>query len=201
MADQTHSAQPAAQQPPAKSNSAELLALLDYAHGRILGRLEGISSEEFYWEPVPGCWSVRAGEDGVFRAEKTYPDPKPTPFTTIAWRVWHIGGDCMLSYSDRFWEGRDRDVREWPGKPEAALAELDREWDRFRAHVAAMDDAALARPLGPAGGPYANDSFHALVLHALDEVIHHGAEIAVIRDLYRASEAGTAWADARPPQG
>jgi hypothetical protein len=177
-----------------KSTTAELLALLDYVHDRLVGRLEGISEEEFTWEPVAGCWSVRAGEDGVFRAEKAYPEPEPAPFCTIAWRVWHIGGDCLLSYSDRFWEGVDRDVREWPGGSKEALAEMDKEWDRFRGHVAEMDEAALARPLGPAGGPYANDSYHALVLHALDEVIHHGAEIGVIRDLYRAGGAGTAWA-------
>jgi hypothetical protein len=178
---------------PTKSTTAELLTLLDYAHGRLVGRLEGISAEEFSWEPVAGCWSVHADEDGVFRAEKSYPPPTPTPFTTIAWRIWHIGGDCLRGYSDHFWEGRDRDLREWPGEPKAALAELDREWDRFRTHVAALDDAALARLLGPAAGPYADDSFHALVLHALDEVIHHGAEIGVIRDLYQASAAGTAW--------
>jgi uncharacterized damage-inducible protein DinB len=180
----------------AKSTTAELLALLDYAHGRLVGRLAGLPVAEYLWEPVAGCWSVRAGEDGVFRAEKTYPDPDPAPFTTIAWRVWHIA-DCLLSYSDRFWEGMDREDREWPGTPEAALAGLNREWDRFRGHVAAMDEAALGRPLGPAGGPYAKDSYHALVLHALDEVIHHGAEIGVLRDLYRASAAGTAWTAAR----
>ena len=163
----------------------ELLTLLDYVHGRLNGQVEGMSDEEYRWEPVPGCWSVRPGADGVFRAEKTYPDPQPAPFTTIAWRLWHIGGDCLLSYSDRFFEGRDRDVREWPGTAAGAMQELNREWARFRAHVAAADDEALARPLGPAGGPYANDSYHALILHALDEVIHHAAEIGVIRDLYR----------------
>ena len=163
----------------------DLLALLDYVHERLMGQFDGMSDEEYLWEPVPGCWSVRPDEDGVFRAEKTYPDPRPAPFTTIAWRLWHIGGDCLLIYSDRFFEGRDRDVREWPGTVAGGLDELNREWTRFRGHVAALDDEALARPLGPAGGRYAEDSFLALFLHALDEVIHHSAEIGVIRDLYR----------------
>ena len=169
----------------ATTTQKELLALLDYVHGRLNGQVETMSDAEYLWEPVPGCWSVRPGEDGVFRAEKTYPDPKPAPFTTIAWRLWHIGGDCLLSYSDRFFEGQDRDVREWPGTVADATQELNREWARFRAHVEAADDEALARPLGPAGGPYADDTYHALVLHALDEMIHHTAEVGVIRDLYR----------------
>lgn len=182
-----------------KSNSDELLALLDYAHGRIVGRLEDLPAEEYLWEPVEGCWSVRAGEDGVFRAERAYPDPDPAPFTTIAWRTWHIGADCLRGYSARFWDHVDSEDLEWPNRPEAALTELEKDWSRFREHVAAMDDVALAAPLGPSAGPYAEDSYHALVLHALDEVIHHGAEIGVIRDLYRASGGGTVWAPPAPP--
>ena len=39
-------------------------------------------------------------------------------------------------------------------------------------------------PLGPAAGPYAEDDKASLVLHQLDEQIHHGAELGVLRDLY-----------------
>jgi hypothetical protein len=164
----------------------ELLALYDYVHGRLNGQVKGMSDEEYRWEPVPGCWSVRPDRDGVFRADKTYPDPDPAPFTTIAWRLWHIGADCLQGYSDRFFEGSDRDdARVWPGTVDGAMDQLNHEWTRFRDYVVAMDDAALALPLGPRGGPYADDSYHALVLHALDEVIHHSAEVGVIRDLYR----------------
>ena len=173
----------------AKSTRDELLALLDYVHGRLNGRLAELDDDAYLWEPVPGCWSVRPGDDGVFRAEKSYPDPVPAPFTTVAWRMWHLGGDCLLSYSDRFFEDTDRDVREWPGTAAEGVAGLNREWARFRGHVAALDGQALARPLGAAGGPYADDSYHALVLHALDEVIHHGAEIGVLLDLYRTGAA------------
>ncbi len=33
-------------------------------------------------------------------------------------------------------------------------------------------------------GPYAQANTVDLALHVLDEVIHHGAEIALLRDLY-----------------
>jgi len=42
----------------------------------------------------------------------------------------------------------------------------------------------LSRPCGPAEGPYARLSMAALVLHIHREVIHHGAEICLLRDLY-----------------
>ena len=164
----------------------ELLGLFDYVGGRLNSQLKGMPDAEYRWEPVPGCWSVRPGADGVFRAEKTFPPPEPAPFTTIAWRLWHIGNDCLQGYSDRMFEGREPgDAHAWPGTVAGGVEQLNREWARFREHVAATDDAALALPLGPNAGPYADDTHHALVLHALDEVIHHSAEIGVLRDLYR----------------
>ena len=33
-------------------------------------------------------------------------------------------------------------------------------------------------------GPYAESSKADLALHVLDEVIHHGAEVGLLRDLY-----------------
>ena len=41
-----------------------------------------------------------------------------------------------------------------------------------------------ALPCGPAEGPYADLPLAALVLHINREAIHHGAEIALLRDLY-----------------
>ena len=52
------------------------------------------------------------------------------------------------------------------------------------AGVRRLSDDDLDRPFGPAEGPWADQPFGALVLHINREVIHHGAEIACIRDLY-----------------
>jgi uncharacterized damage-inducible protein DinB len=40
-------------------------------------------------------------------------------------------------------------------------------------------------PLGRAWGPYARSTRVDLVLHVFDEVVHHTAEIALLRDLHR----------------
>jgi hypothetical protein len=51
--------------------------------------------------------------------------------------------------------------------------------------VRALGEEGLARPCGPVEGPFADEPLAALLLHIHREVIHHGAEIALLRDLYR----------------
>jgi hypothetical protein len=53
----------------------------------------------------------------------------------------------------------------------------------------------VGRLLGPRGGPYAEDPMAELIAHTNREVMHHGAEIALLRDLYRAT--GTTTRDSR----
>jgi hypothetical protein len=42
----------------------------------------------------------------------------------------------------------------------------------------------MMQPLGPIGGPFAEDSVAALALHVSRETMHHGGEIGVLRDPY-----------------
>ena len=47
--------------------------------------------EEYLWEPVPGCWSIRpTGPGGRGEFEQAWPDPEPALVTTIAWRLSHL---------------------------------------------------------------------------------------------------------------
>jgi hypothetical protein len=50
--------------------------------------------------------------------------------------------------------------------------------------VRRLSPSDLDRAIGPAEGQWAEHSMSELVLHINREVIHHGAEIACIRDLY-----------------
>jgi hypothetical protein len=72
-----------------------------------------------------------------------------------------------------------------PATAKAAVALLERAHERWDAHLALVSEDALAEEIGPVGGPYADRSRAGYVLHMLDEFIHHGAEIAVLRDLWR----------------
>ncbi|HEX6310621.1 MAG TPA: DinB family protein, partial [Acidimicrobiia bacterium] len=49
-----------------------------------------------------------------------------------------------------------------------------------------LDAADLARPCGPAEGPWSQHPMAGLVLHVNREAIHHLAEVALLRDLWRA---------------
>jgi hypothetical protein len=77
----------------------------------------------------------------------------------------------------------------YAGTAAEALAQLDDTYAGWTAGVHRLDAAALARPCGPAEGPYAEYPMAAHVLHINREVIHHGAEVALLRDLYRARRA------------
>jgi hypothetical protein len=64
------------------------------------------------------------------------------------------------------------------------LAFVDEQHDLWVAGVRALGAAGLARPCGPAEGPYADAPMAALVLHITREVLHHGAEVALMLDLH-----------------
>ena len=80
--------------------NATLRDQLDF-HYRVISRprLDGLTDEEYLWEPTPGAWNVhRRGEGstemqggtGPMTIDWAYPVPEPTPVTTIAWRLAHI---------------------------------------------------------------------------------------------------------------
>jgi hypothetical protein len=166
-------------------------------------RLDGLGDEEYFWEPVEGCWSLRRAPDGGWRLDGDWPDPSPPsppPVTTIAWRLVHVGATGLANRASAFFgDGSvpaDADMfdprhvpADLPGDAEAAVAFLERSYRRWHDGIAALDEEGLRRPLGPRGGPYATDPMAALIVHLNREVMHHGAEIGLLRDLYRATGA------------
>jgi hypothetical protein len=74
---------------------------------------------------------------------------------------------------------------DWPLTAAGGLALLDATYEAWMGGVRSLDAEALARPCGPDEGEWRDHSFAALVLHINREVIHHGAEMALLRDLYQ----------------
>src|SRR5215218_2263792 len=78
----------------------ELVAQLSFQWDNILRpRLDGLTDEQYLWEPVPGMWSVRRRADattpmaagtGDTVIDYELPEPLPPPLTSIAWRLGHI---------------------------------------------------------------------------------------------------------------
>lgn len=168
--------------------NAELREQLDFYWQRNLrSRLEGLTDEEYFWEPVQGCWSIRPAGDGTFTADWDWPEPDPAPVTTIAWRIAHIAGGCLgFRASAHFGDGSlNLETMPWPGSVAAALDLLDANYDAWCKGVESLGEEGLFRPVGPAEGPYAESPYATLILHINREVMHHGGEIGVLRDLYR----------------
>jgi DinB family protein len=181
----------------------ELAGQLDsHWRSQLRPRLDGLTDEEYFWEPVPGMWSVRrrgesraSGEStvaialggGEFTQDFAWPAPDPVPATTIAWRLSHlIVGVFGMRVAAHFGgEPVDYQKYDYPGDAATALARLDEVYAAWIAGVRGLGADGLARPCGPAEGPYAEASMATLVLHINREALHHGAEVALLRDLFR----------------
>src|SRR4029079_3650888 len=61
-----------------------------YLAAHLLPRLEGLTDQEYFWEPVRDCWSVRPDGSGGWTFDEASPDGEEN-VTTIAWRLVHIG--------------------------------------------------------------------------------------------------------------
>lgn len=158
-------------------------------------RLAGLRDDEYFWEPVPDCWNVRprgtgtapvqAGS-GAMTIDFAMPPPDPAPVTTIAWRLGHVivGVLAMRNASHFGREPVDYFTHGYAETAAEALAQLDEEIAWWQAGVASLGEAGLARPCGPAEGPYAESSMARLVLHINCELIHHLSEVCLLRDLY-----------------
>ena len=184
--------------------SADLVGQLDfYWNVHFRPRLTGLTDSEYLWEPVPGMWSVRPDTTGRLRVDFLAPEPPIPPVTTIAWRLDHVTREVLGKRARALFGGSPAgdaddidmyDDRHWPepvpGTAGDALADLDRAYGLWRDGVGARGDAAMERPLGPRGAAYATDSLAQLVLHINREVMAHGAEICLLRDLYRADQQG-----------
>lgn len=162
---------------------------------RLRPRLDGLSDEEYFWQPVPGCWTVhRRGESpapvsygsGAFTWDHGPPSEDPEPVTTIAWRLGHVI-ECLASMNGTHFDGPATDVEtfDYPGTAREALHRLDAAYGAWVSGVRDLGDEGLARPQGALSPPeFAEAPVARLVLYTSVEIFHHGAEVALLRDLY-----------------
>ena len=193
-----------------------LLEQFDWACLRLLNRMTGpevdsgngtpiavppMTDEEYLWEPVPGCWSVRRRADGPgqratvllgggeWGRDSAPEHPYPPPFTTIAWRLSHIS-EMLALRADYTVGGRDMtsDTYRNSGDAMSAIKGFSDAAEAWRAALVGADDAALDT-VGYSTYPYGSgpgEMFLDIVWWVNQEILHHGAEIALLRDLYRA---------------
>lgn len=169
----------------------ELLDQLEfYWEHNLEPRLTGLTDDEYFWEPVPDCWTIRT-KDGQTTIDWQWPTPEPPPVTTIAWRLAHIAIPVLgIRASAHFGDGSLTIASAtWPATADDAVAAVHEQYQLWRNGIRTLDDDGLRRPVGEAEGPWADRSMTTLILHISREVMHHGAEVALLRDLYRATFA------------
>ncbi|HEX8761175.1 MAG TPA: DinB family protein [Pseudonocardiaceae bacterium] len=177
--------------------NGQLLDQLDWHwQHHLRPRLSGLTDDEYFWEPVEGCWNVQprgvstapiqAGS-GAFTIDFALPEPDPPPVTTIAWRLGHVIVGVLGTRASNHFGDRSIDYQtfDYAGTAADALHQLDEVYAAWTGGVRALGTGGLTRPCGPDEGPFADYPMAALVLHISRETIHHGAEILLLRDLYR----------------
>jgi hypothetical protein len=154
--------------------------------------LAGVTTEEFFWEPVAGCWTVhRRSEDrgvsadgsGEWVIDYDPAQPQPPPFTTIAWRSVHIAAVNYLYWDYAFGSASLTFDLDLPGDVAEATDWL------FASHQPVLDalegltDADLDRQVPTNWGQLW--PLHQVIGTLVNEQVHHGAEISLVRDLFR----------------
>ncbi|WP_306192002.1 MULTISPECIES: DinB family protein [unclassified Streptomyces] len=195
---------------------APLLEQFDFARRRLTDRMTGpvvdsgdaagvevgpMTDEEYLWEPVPGCWSVRRRSDGPGsratlltgtgdwgRDATPPPHPSPPPFTTLAWRLTHLS-EMLTLRADHVTGSHTltRDDYRVSGDAASAVAAFENAATAWRQALLSTDDAALDT-VGHSTYPHGSDPddvFLDVVWWVNQELLHHGAEIALLRDLFR----------------
>jgi hypothetical protein len=174
----------------------QLVEQLDFHWtGFLRPRLDGLTDDEYFWEPVEGCWNVRPRGTGTapinagsgdYTIDFALPEPQPAPVTTIAWRLAHIIVPVFGRRVATHFDGPmvEYQTFHYAGSAIGALRQLDEAYALWIEGVRGLGQDGLARPCGPSEHAFAEYPMAALVLHIHREAIHHAAEVALLRDLY-----------------
>jgi hypothetical protein len=158
--------------------------------------MQGMTDAEYLWEPVSGCWSVRRRPDittsrgfgaGEWQLEQENDPGDPAPFTTLAWRLTHLAmwmtirADYTVGTKAMTWN--DFVV---PHTAQAEIAATEQAGAAWRGTMDGVTDAELDQ-IGRSSNPWGLDPqlpYIAIAWWVNQELLHHAAEIALLRDLY-----------------
>lgn len=168
----------------------------EFAIERLLQRLDGLTDEEYLWEPTPHSWSIRPLAErrttksfgsGAWVFEGEAGEQQPAPYTTLAWRITHVAN--LLRLRAEYTVGdKAADPMDFIVQPAAADAVADLRTASEQWHTAlttATDDVVdvVGRSSFP-GGLDPDLPFIEIAWWVNQEVLHHGGEIGVLRDLW-----------------
>jgi hypothetical protein len=172
------------------SRVAVLTAAIHENYERLCTRLQGLSEDEFFWEPVTGCWTIYEDEPGHWTYHYAFPDPTPAPVTTIGWQVVHLAA-CKLMYHEWAFGPAKLTFPDIviPRTTRGAFEQLAEGQRLLRDQLVGATDAGLDQPVKTNWGELwpAWRIFWCMA----DHDAFHGGAIGILRDLYRWREAGS----------
>ncbi|HEY1574256.1 MAG TPA: DinB family protein [Pseudonocardiaceae bacterium] len=191
-----------------------LVEQFDFTVARLVDRMSGpdldsgngvripvapMADDEYLWEPVAGCWSIRRRTEqpgpgatvlagaGEWRRDGGPPPARP-PVTTIAWRLAHLAEMLSMRADHRTGtHSSTLDTYHHHGDAKGGIAAFSDGAVAWRQVLVGMADDELDA-VGVSTYPYGSDPEDPFVQTAWwmnQELLHHGAEIALLRDLYR----------------
>jgi DinB superfamily len=130
--------------------------MVDGDHEGEPGHLEtSLTDEEYFWEPVPDCWSLRRrGESrspnprgtGEWLLDGGQPASHPPPFTSIAWRMCHICVSPLMRFEYIFGShALTLEHMVWLSTGKEAFAFLTETHQRWRGALEAVTSEELNR--------------------------------------------------------
>ncbi len=162
-----------------------------YLEAHLLPRLEGLTDEEYLWQPRPDAATIRPEGNGW---AMDVPDPDAVGVPTIAWRLAHIsavnigtrvsalfGTNPKLAGTTMF---DPRHVQPVAGTAAEAVTQLRDLARRWNGELTARTDEQMMAPLGEVGDWFRDQPLATLALHVSRETMHHGGEVCLLRDLY-----------------
>ena len=165
---------------------ASVLSNLDFRWNALIrNRLEGISEDEYLWEPIAGCLSVHPDAAGGYTLDSV--GPAEFPLGNIAWRMTHLAFSlsnhpvAAVAFGGAW---QKPELAAPAGTAAEAINRLDRAYRHWHATVAGLSDTDLARRLGSAAGQYAESTVLDSILHIQAEALQRGADLSLLRDLY-----------------
>jgi len=164
-------------------------------------RIDGLAADEYLWEPFDGMWSVRRRDDAltpdafgpgewVIDLDRSIDPFAAGPLSTIAWRIAHLtsgfAGRWEWSFGKRSIEPKL--MIDFSPDPDDALECLWQWVDRWAGSLETLTADQLDIP-GYGTYPYGLDPdipFIGIIRWTNRELIHHLAEVALLRDFYAA---------------
>jgi hypothetical protein len=178
---------------------------------------DGLTDDEFMWEPTEGAWSIRPANEprtatpfttGSFAADfdaglvaAAVAGNAVEPLTSIAWLFWHVGSQPGRAAELDFFGGTHTPASGWTSPyiaehpifttAKEAVTAMRSGWRALDQALKSATDEQLERPtrFWGYGAPGPMGTGAQIVGSVLNEVSHHGTQIGVLRDLYRVRAA------------